>query len=153
MTEATEADLPLPCACGIQSSVDWRVLCATHLNVLLEGEESATDRVLRLLEPRLYEPVIWKRRDAALALPPGGVGALILQDVGVLTGEEQTALLAWLDATTGRTQIVSTTAHPVFPLIARGLFEPALYYRLNVMLLRVDGSILDEVAPRPAATT
>jgi transcriptional regulator of acetoin/glycerol metabolism len=42
-------------------------------------------------------------------------------------------LLAFLDG--GRcAQLVSTTEHPLFPLVARGLFSGALYYRLNVVL-------------------
>jgi hypothetical protein len=27
---------------------------------------------------------------------------------------------------------------PLFPLVVRGLFDEALYYRLNVVLLRID---------------
>jgi hypothetical protein len=34
-------------------------------------------------------------------------------------------------------QIVSTTERRLIALVARGLFDETLYYRLNVMLLRV----------------
>jgi transcriptional regulator of acetoin/glycerol metabolism len=51
---------------------------------------------------------------------------------------EQAALLEWLDGE--RKQVVSTTVDPLFPLIARGLFDEALYYRLNVMLMRIDST-------------
>jgi hypothetical protein len=139
---ATIATLSLPSTFRIGSSGEWRILCADHPNVLLEGPDPATDSALVLLQPHLVGSVIWRRPNAPLALRPGEVGALILQDVGGLTSEEQTALLVWLDARAGRTQIVSTTAHPLFPLIGRGLFEPAMYYRLNVMLLQVDSSLI-----------
>jgi transcriptional regulator of acetoin/glycerol metabolism len=59
----------------------------------------------------------------------------VLRNVSALDGHGQAALLRWLDA--GR-QVISTTAHPLFPLITRGLFDEALYYRLNVTLLSTD---------------
>ena len=62
-------------------------------------------------------------------------GALILEEVSTLTTEDQTRLLAHLDAGP-RTQIVSTSEHSLFTLVVRGLFNAALYYRLNVVLLR-----------------
>ena len=34
-------------------------------------------------------------------------------------------------------QVISTTAIPLFALVARKLFDASLYYRLNVFLLRV----------------
>ena len=55
-----------------------------------------------------------------------------------LDRHEQAALLRWLDA--DRKQVVSTTAQPLFPLVARGLFDKALYYRLNVMLVSIDST-------------
>jgi len=139
---ALPATLSLPSTFRISSSTEWRILCVAHPNVLLEGREPATDSALLLLEPHLFGPVISKRQDAPLAVPTAEVGALILPDVGGLTGEEQRALLGWIDATKGRTQIVSMTTQPLFPLVERGLFDPALYYRLNVMLLHVDDSAI-----------
>jgi hypothetical protein len=118
-------------------TIEWRGVCTSHHNVLLEGPAAATDAILLIVEPHLREPVYWKRRGAPLTLPPGEVGALILQDVGDLGVEEQAKLLTWLDGTAiRRTQIVSTTAGPLFSLVKRGRFSASLYYRLNVMLLR-----------------
>jgi len=73
-----------------------------------------------------------------LELPTGECGALVLGNVCALDRHEQAALLRWLDV--GRKQVVSATAQPVFPLIARGLFDEALYYRLNVMRLSIDST-------------
>ena len=106
--------------------------------MLLEGPEPSTDATLHLLTPHLSETVEWKRPGAPLELPASDVGALILQDVSGLGAEEQTQLLMWLAAASRRTQIVSTTAHSLFALVARGLFNEALYYYLNVVMLQVD---------------
>ena len=48
--------------------------------------------------------------------------------------------LRWLENSIDQKQVVSTTVQPLFPLVERGLFAEALYYRLNVMLLCVDAS-------------
>lgn len=119
---------------------EWRSVCTARHNVLLEGPAASTEAVVRLLEPHLREPVAWKRPRAPLELPTGECGALVLQDIAALGGEEQTRLLGLLDDGTRRKQVVSTTTHPLFPLVARGLFDEALYYRLNVVLLHVVGS-------------
>jgi transcriptional regulator of aromatic amino acid metabolism len=37
-------------------------------------------------------------------------------------------------------QVISTTVHPLFPLLASGLFDEALYYRLNVVFLSIDAT-------------
>jgi hypothetical protein len=105
--------------------------------VLLEGPAASTDAVLRLLAPHLHAPVIWKPRGAPFEVPAGEVGALILQDVYDLSTQEQSRLLAWIDANPD-VQIVSTTAYRLFALVARRRFDAALYYRLNVILLNVD---------------
>jgi transcriptional regulator of acetoin/glycerol metabolism len=60
---------------------------------------------------------------------------LVLQNVSALSAHDQATIGRWLD--THRTQLISTNPQPLFPLIALGLFDEALYYRLNVMLLGV----------------
>jgi Sigma-54 interaction domain len=117
------------------------LLCTTDQasaprSLLLEGPEASTDAVLRRLEPYFREPVIWKRRGAPLELPAWEIRALILQDVDGLSPDEQTQLIRWIDANP-RTTIVSTTAHRLFPLVARGHFHVNLYYRINVVLLNL----------------
>ena len=39
------------------------------------------------------------------------------------------ALCDWLEATAGRTRVVSTTRQPLFPLLEAGTFVETLYYR------------------------
>jgi hypothetical protein len=128
------------------SSAEWLSVCTAHHNALLEGPAASTDAALLLLTPHLPENAEWKRPGAPLELPANDVGALILQDVGGLGAEEQTRLLMWLATASQQTQIVSTTAHSLFALVVRGLFDEALYYHLNVVLLQIDFS--DRREPR-----
>jgi sigma-54-interacting transcriptional regulator len=119
---------------SLHCTAEWR---SPQHNVLLEGSEMSTAAVLRVLAPHLRPPVTWIRSGAPFDLPYGDVGALILQDVDALCAEEQERLLSWIDARPA-IQIVSTTAESLFALVARGRFDAALYYRLNVVLLNVD---------------
>ena len=120
------------------STPEWVSLCARRHNVLLEGSDESTESVLLFLAPYLCRPVVWKPPHAPVVLPSGGCGALVLQDVGALSRPEQSELFRWLENSIDRKQVVSTTVQPLFPLVERGLFDEALYYRLNVMLLSVN---------------
>ena len=120
----------------IISSLEWRSLCTRQHNVMFEGPAQATEGLLRLLKPHLRPPAIWKGARTPLELPMDECGALVLQNVSSLDRREQEALVRWLG--TGRRQVVSTTEQSLLPLIARGAFDEALYYRLNVTLIRVD---------------
>jgi hypothetical protein len=121
-------------AFSFHSTIEWR---SPRHNVLLEGPEASTRAVLRLLQPHLLEPVIRRGQGSPLQLPAGDVGALILEEVSDLSDDEQTRLLAWIDCRS-QTQIVSTTARPLFARVARGSFDASLYYRLNVIIVEVD---------------
>ena len=116
---------------------EWRSLRRHQCNLLIEGPEEVTEAVLLLLKPHLKEPILWKRRGAPLEFPAAKGDTLILQDVGTLRTDEQQRVLEWLDGTREPT-VVSTTTIPLFPLVTHGFFDPALYYRLNVILLHVD---------------
>jgi Sigma-54 interaction domain len=118
-------------------ALEWECLSTGGHNVLLEGPEDSTSCLVRLLEPHLRRPVLWQPLPAPFAVPAGECGVLVLQNVSALSRHQQADLLRWLGDLNGRTQIVSTTASPLFPLVERELFEEALYYRLNVMLLCV----------------
>jgi hypothetical protein len=120
------------------SGPDWNSVCTDQHNVLVEGAEPATEYLLTLLAPHLRAPVIRPHALMPLALPTGACGALVLTDVSALSGREQAVLLRWLDARSDDTQVVSTTVRPLFPLVALGHFDAALYYRLNTMLVSAD---------------
>jgi Sigma-54 interaction domain len=115
---------------------EWRSLLANRHNLLVEGPLTVTHAALLLLKPHIGAPIEWKRPRGRFELPSREGGALILEDVGTLTADDQTELLARLDRARSHPHIISTTEHSLFALVARGLFDPALYYRLNVVLLR-----------------
>ena len=116
---------------------EWQLLRERSCNVLLEGTVTATDAVLRLLKPHIREPIVWHRPTATLDLPSGETRALILTEAAALSRNEQKRLLAWMGDAGSRTQVITTASCPLFPLVAAGVFDAALYYRLNVLLLRV----------------
>jgi transcriptional regulator of aromatic amino acid metabolism len=73
---------------------------------------------------------------------------MILRNVGALTTADQARLLVWLQHEGFGAQVVSTTEPPLFALVAKGLFDVALYYRLNVLLLRIAATNRPRVAQR-----
>ena len=129
-----------PQSTSIPSMAEWRSICASRHNVLLEGPPACTDAVLHLLKPYLDKPVTSKRSGAPLELHTGQRGALVMHDIGAFSGVEQDRMLGWLDDPQSRTQVVCTTTEPLFPLVTRGLFDETLYYRLNVILLQLTRS-------------
>jgi len=116
---------------------EWGILRAHPLNLLLEGPAIATNAVLRLLQPHMPEPIRWHQQQRALTLPSEATGALIVRDVTALSADDQTRLLDWIVRAGSQTQIVSTTDRSLFALVTQGLFDQALYYRLNLMLLHI----------------
>jgi hypothetical protein len=130
----------------LASTHEWRSVCLRHHSMLLEGPEEVTETVLSLLKPHLRTPVVWTCSQSLPELPATSSGALVLRDVAALGRPEQTRLLRWLDDRHGPKQVVSTTAHPLFSSVARGRFDDALYYRLNVIRLSV---ALKAMAPSP----
>ena len=114
------------------------ILVAARHHIMLEGPQAWTDAVMLCLQPHFRPPVMRNPSGAAFHVSCGNAGALILQDVDRLSADEQTRLLDWMSGASRDTKIVSTTALPLFPFVARGLFDANLYYRLNMLLLRVN---------------
>jgi len=137
MTTVTDTALSQGREVDLISPIDWECLCAGRHNVLLEGPDDSTGQLVRLLEPFLSKPVRWRSLSAAFARPAERCGTLVLQNVGTLGRSDQADLRRWLDDSGERTHVVSTTARALFPLVERGLFDEALYYRLSVMLFCV----------------
>jgi hypothetical protein len=127
---------------------DWRVARVAYndlelmrvprANVLLRGAEGVVQNVLDMLMPTLRAPVnIW-RPGERLALPAvAQTGTIILREIGRLSREDQSQLLAWLDEAMGRIQVVSTTAWPLLSRVHSGGFIDTLYYRLNTVYVNL----------------
>ena len=135
-----DVDVSEPQTSSLPSAAEWSRICTGRLRVLLEGPRACTDAVLHVLKPYLGEPVTLKRSGAPLELDTSMRGALVVHDISAFSGPEQNRILGWLDDAHNRTQVVCTTTEPLFPLVARRLFDETLYYRLNVILLQLTRS-------------
>lgn len=116
---------------------DLWIVTSAHSNVLIEGPEAAIALVVGALKNELREPLLYWDGE-----PPKSVGGtLVVRAVDSLDADGQRRLLDYLarSSAVGAVQVVSTSAQPVFPLIDRGLFLEDLYYRLNTVLLSLDG--------------
>jgi hypothetical protein len=116
---------------------ELEVLQAHPHSLLLEGPAATTDAALLLLQPNLRDPLISAPPHSPFELPEGTIGSLILRDVAALAAGDQARLLAWLQGPGLGAQVVSMAEQPLFALVAQGLFDAALYYRLNILLLHV----------------
>jgi len=123
------------------ASVDWAKLAAARFNVLIEGPRLAIESAVGLLERDLTGIVVRRRAEEPLdftrcQVSQGSHCTLILEDVIGLNRDEQTRLKRSIDDAAS-IRIISTASSPVFLVVERGLFDATLYYRLNVMLIRV----------------
>jgi hypothetical protein len=114
---------------------EWVILHTRRPNVLFTGLHAATEMFMASLRPTLRPPVYHWAPDTALPAPREAP-TLLICDVATLSLDQQRALLSWLDqAGPGQTQVISTTALELFPLVEHGTFLEALYYRLNTLRL------------------
>ena len=127
--------MPVPARLPIPAG-DWQTLVASSANAVVVGQEDAALRVWTAVWPSLVKPIHWVDADHML-LPRHPPGTLILQGADMLTAPAQQQLIAWLDGDARSTRVLTTTPSPLFPLVESGAFLPALYYRLNMLLLLV----------------
>ena len=129
------------------------ILRAPPANVLIEGPSRRDRRRAACVAEHLREPLVSNLAHAPLHLPDGAATPMILKNVAALTPDDQARLLVWLQREGFGAQVVSTTERPLFALVTQGLFDAALYYRLNVLLLRIGATNPRRVArrrvPRP----
>ena len=117
---------------------DCRLARAAGVNLLLVIPEGTNATLTDALLSELVEPIVTWRPGEPLALPNAArTGTLILRDVGALPLSDQRRLIEWLERAAGQTQVVSTTATPLIPLVQAGAFLPRLYYRLNTVCVDV----------------
>lgn len=106
-------------------------------NLLLIGPEAATRAYLDRQMASLPSSV--RSCDGAeLQLPSEPVQGLVVRDVERLTRDHQEQLVEWLSGPGYHTRIVATSGAPLYPMVERGEFSDALYYRINMITLRLD---------------
>lgn len=102
-------------------------------NLLVMGSHDALARRLDSLLPNLRQPVSrWAPGERLVLPPPGLLGTLIIENVRALPPRR---LFEWLTMNRGTTQIISTTATSLLPLIETDAFIDTLYYRLNIVCI------------------
>ena len=115
----------------------WDYVTNSRMNTLLIGPRHVTGRLVRSMRSRLAHPIVRVLPHLPLLLPQADqVGTIILEDVGRLDLAAQMHLLDWLDDAVPRSQIISTSTIPLLPMVATGIFDRALYYRLNLVYVR-----------------
>jgi hypothetical protein len=118
------------------SPQDWFVIISARPNVLVEGPERSTEVLIQALATAVHETMYdWNQ-----PWPKDGRATVIVRAVDTLSDEEQRQVLDLLnDSGNGSPprQVVTTSARPLFPLIHQGLFREDLYYRLNVVHLKI----------------
>jgi hypothetical protein len=117
------------------ADTDLELARTRRVNLLIVGSEGVVRNMLDMVLADLPMPIHHRAVDEPLALPAAVIGTLILRDVDTLTVAEQCALLAWIERSTGRTQVVSTTTTPLLARVLAGRFLEPLYYRLNTVFV------------------
>jgi hypothetical protein len=116
-------------------------------NLLLIGPDTATrpylDRLMTL-------PSVRSCDSTEPCLPNEPVRGLIVRDVERLTPEGQDQLVEWLNGPGFHTRIVATSVTSLYPMVERGEFSDALYYRINMVILLLEESSASAAEQRVA---
>ncbi len=116
---------------------EWDCVTNSRLNALLIGPRHVTGRLVRSLRSHLAHPIIRVFPHMPLVLPRAHqVGTIVLEDVGRLDMADQMYLLEWLEGAVPRTRMIGTSTIPLLPMVATGIFDGGLYYRLNLVYVR-----------------
>ena len=118
------------------SRQERRVFETVRPNVLVIGSGPTVTRVLHVLERVCMQPIV-SCDSSPLTLPTSQVGTLAVLHVERLGPVDQQLLYGWLSCATPRPQVITTASVPLFPLVLRGTFNDALFYRLNEVCLTV----------------
>lgn len=117
----------------------WADVTGTRLNALMIGPRIATGRLASRLTRHLVGPVLWVRPPAPFTLPPATrVGTVILRDAGDLGVSAQRYVLDWLTNAAPRPRMIATAPVSLWPMVVAGTFLEMLYYRLNLLYVRVN---------------
>lgn len=115
---------------------EWRAIITVRPNVLIEGPDCSTEKLVRALIAALDAPLCdWENVHGC---EPGAT--LLIRHIDVMSGDEHRNLLARLNAEGAQArirQVIVTSSRPLYPLVESGLFPADLYYRLNTIRLEL----------------
>jgi len=128
---------------AMNTGPSWhRDVCfATRANLLLIGPADITAMLLDIVRVHLEAPVATLCAGEPLTLPQGRVGTLIVQNLSLLNPAEQAELNEALNHSLAGTQVISTSALSLMPMVEEGRFLDILYYRLNTIYIDVRDSL------------
>ena len=121
----------------VELTLEWNAVASEHCNVLVEAVPAVAAPVLAELRGHLRAPIHEYNPNVGSPVPEPTEGTLILLEVASLGPRQQAKLLRWLTDRHGSVQVASTSSEPLFPLVERGAFDAALYYRLNVVRIAI----------------
>ena len=122
---------------------DARIARLTRVNLFVVGADDLVAQLVSSLWPYLEPPLVVRRRGEPLSRAPTSrpVGTIVVYDVDTLTHDEQQVLNLWVGAGNGHCRVVSTASTSLLPMVEAGLFDDALYYRLNVVTIDLTSPI------------
>jgi hypothetical protein len=121
----------------VELALEWNAVARERCNVLVEALPAVAGRFLAALRPELRGPIHEYIPNIGTPVPEPTEGTLILFEVASLAPGQQAKLLQWLNDRQGSVQVASTCSEPLFPLVERGTFDAALYYRLNIVRIAI----------------
>jgi Sigma-54 interaction domain len=123
------------------SDGEWRLLRVARPNILVIGAAADVASTVSTIVARLPGPVSYLPPDAPPPAVIDDAEMLVMPDVAGLSPDRQHEWISWLSSPDERRpQIVATSGVPVYPLVKADQFSVALYYRLNTILLEMQGA-------------
>ena len=117
---------------------EYSILLRSHPNLLIEGAESTVSDTVVGLKSVFYPRLcLWPQTCASLTC--GEPATLIVPEVDRLTTDALEQLCACLDCRLESLQVVATSSTRLCDRVNAGSFSSDLYFRLNHILLRIDG--------------
>jgi transcriptional regulator of aromatic amino acid metabolism len=130
-------------SCLSDPSLMMALLTKGHRPALLVNcNGRGADAVTRSMLAWCTAPVHLIRLPGVLDLPLVNCGTLVVADAAALTIPQQIELHDWLNAGRRSVQTVSITSRPIWPLVERGRFLEGLFYRLNVVTLEANETLM-----------
>jgi transcriptional regulator of acetoin/glycerol metabolism len=112
---------------------------ALPVNILILGAVTSEQRDEALFELRAAHgrDASPPQRTMPFTLPRIPTTIVVIEEITDLSTDHQQLLLWWLERHR-EGMVLSFSVNPVFPLVSQGTLSEKLFYRLNMITLRVD---------------